>query len=191
MYVFTCTVSVLWDGCDSYAPPTAWGAAWGYSRAYMPALAHLAQERCNYRLTSAAHAPRAGPRGSMEEPEREVLAGIGLDRPQPPPPGRPAAAAAGPGVGAGAGQPVHGSASGALPGPPALPAAALKLVKKAQKKAVKEARKVQNTIGAPFLLYSYSSFACLASFIPWWPWVWHARDKFNVRKACQCNNVHA
>lgn len=78
---------------------------------------------------------------SMDEPEREVLAGVGLDRPLPPPPGRPAAPQAAPGPLPGGGPPPSGN--GALPGPPAVPAAALKLVKKAQKKAAKEARKVR------------------------------------------------
>lgn len=81
---------------------------------------------------------------SMDEPEREVLAGVGLDRPLPPPPGRPAAAQGAPGPLPGGGPPPGGN--GALPGPPAVPAAALKLVKKAQKKAAKEARKVRCTL---------------------------------------------
>ena len=79
---------------------------------------------------------------SLDEPEREVLAGVGLDRPlPPPPPGQPAAPQAAPGP-LPSGEPPP-SGNGALPGPPAVPAAALKLVKKAQKKAAKEARKVR------------------------------------------------
>ncbi|KAK9842065.1 hypothetical protein WJX81_006747 [Elliptochloris bilobata] len=84
----------------------------------------------------------AGAHGSMEEPEREVLAGVGLDRPMPPPPGRPGAPQAGPGPPPGGGPPAGSCGGGStLPGPPAIPAAALKLVKEAQKKAAKEARK--------------------------------------------------
>ena len=78
---------------------------------------------------------------SMDEPEREVLAGVGFDRPLPPPPGQPAAPQAGSGPLPGGAAPSSGN--GALPGPPAVPAAALKLVKKAQRKAAKEARKVR------------------------------------------------
>ena len=96
-------------------------------------------------------------RMSMDEPEREVLAGVGLDRPLPPPPGHPAAAGAAPGPPPGGGPPSSGN--GALPGPPAVPAAALKLVKKAQKKAAKEARKVRCALSKPSSGEAWSELA--------------------------------
>jgi hypothetical protein len=101
---------------------------------------------CQQTLTCSR--PRArGAKGSLDAPEREVLAGVGLERPLPPPPGLPGPPGSGPApassAGPGPGAAGAAAAQGALPGPPALPAGALKLVKKAQKRAAKEARKVR------------------------------------------------